>query len=133
MPQKLSVVCKDPGNIVLSPDLFIERPDLAQLVARIVNTWASIEHQLGMTLMRMLGTKEPVALAMFAKLQSPSIQKTALDAAAQAAHGDNEEGYKVYAAVVAATYSAGKKRNKVAHWLWGKCANLPRCILVGRS
>ena len=80
--------------------------------------------------MRMLGTKEPVALAMFSALHSPSSQKDALDAAAKAAYENNKEGFKVYSAVAGAAYSAGKKRHKIAHWLWGKCVNLPDAFLL---
>jgi hypothetical protein len=130
MPQKLSMVCDVPGKITLSPHVFKDRPEEAVLVARIVSTWATIEHELATTLMRMLGATEAVALAMFTALDAASARRAALNAAAKAAYEGNNEGYMVYAAVTGAAFSAGKKRHKVAHWLWGGCENLPGALLL---
>ena len=80
--------------------------------------------------MRMLGSKGEIALAMFSALDAASARQAALNAAAKSAYQANEEGYQVYAAVTGAAFSTGKKRHKVAHWLWGRCANMPDALLL---
>lgn len=130
MPQILSRVCREPGEITLSPHVFKDKPEEAILVARIISTWASIEHELASMLMRMLGATEAVALAMFSALDAASARRAALNAAAKAAYEDNTEGYQVYLAVTGAAFGAGQKRHKAAHWLWGSCKGLPNTLLL---
>lgn len=128
MPQPLSRVRTDPGLITLSAEILEEMPELATLAMQIIARWARIEHELGLLLMRLLGAAEGPALAIYSVLTGQGMQNLALSAAARSVLSD--EDFKTFTAVVNVATSAGKKRHKLAHWIWGKCEALPGVLLL---
>jgi len=128
MPQPLSRVCPDPGEITLSGDTLKSLPEMAIIVTQLFGRWARIDHELGLLLVRMLNARDTPALAMYSALSSPSARNDALVAAAKAVLSAAD--YNVFAAVHSAAKTVEKTRNKLAHWIWGTCEALPGALLL---
>jgi hypothetical protein len=101
---------------------------MALLVCRIFAVWASIEHDIGTLLHRILQGKSEPALAIYSILQTQSLQSKALEAAAKAALPDDD--YEIFLAVMAVTDSVRTPRNHLAHWSWAKCAERPDLLAL---
>jgi hypothetical protein len=70
-----------------------------------------------------MGADPTVALAVFDKLTSDGLQRVARQAAADVSL--SEDDLELFNAVSNVVDSIYKQRNKIAHWLWGYCAELP--------
>jgi hypothetical protein len=94
MPQPLSRV-RPNASIRLAPDSLDGKPELATLIAYIFAQWATIEAEVGMLLVRILGAT-----------------------------------FEVFEAVLSVLEAVQKPRNKLAHWIYGQCAELPNAMLL---
>jgi hypothetical protein len=126
MPQPLSRV-RPNANIRLAPDSLDNKPELATLIAHIFAQWAAIEAEVGMLLVRILGATAEPARAMYSILTSQALQMLALNAAAKSAL--STEQFEVFEAVLSVLETVQKPRNKLAHWIYGQCAELPNVML----
>jgi hypothetical protein len=128
MPQLLSGVCANPGDITVSGDALKDVPEMSIIVAQLIGHWSRIDQELGLVLVRMLGAKDVPALAMYSALNRDRTRRDALNAAAKAVL--NAADYNVFAAVFSAARTVEKTRNRLAHWAWGTCTALPRALLL---
>jgi hypothetical protein len=127
MPQPLSRV-RPTASIRLAPDSLDGKPELATLITYIFAQWATIEAEVGMLLIRILGATAEPALAMYSVITSQRIQMLALNAAAKSAL--STEQFEVFKAVWSVLEAVQQPRNKLAHWIYGRCAELPDAILL---
>jgi hypothetical protein len=127
MPQPLSRV-RPNASIRLAPDSLDGKPELATLIAYIFAQWATIEAEVGMLLVRILGATAEPARAMYSVLTSQALQMLALNAAAKSAL--STEQFEVFEAVLSVLETVQKPRNKLAHWIYGQCTDLPNAMLL---
>lgn len=128
MPQPITRIVPDP-YVLLDSDALAKQPEMARLVCRIFATWASIEHDLGSMLVRLLGADSKPALAMFSILQTQKLQTAGIEAAAKGALSGDD--YQIFSAVMTVVNGVQKNRNKLAHWAWARCKERPDLLLLG--
>lgn len=121
MPQPLSQVRSNVKSITWSPEALNDKPELALIITSIIAMSSNVDHELGMV----LGI---AALAIYGKLESQTLQRAALSAAAQAALSN--EDYMIFQAVISTAESAQAERHRLAHWIWGICEDLPDALLL---
>ena len=127
MPQPLSKVCPK-ATVSLHFEHSTNNPDLAILVTGIFARWAWIEHSISSLLVHILGAEAKPALAMFSLLNGQRLQMSAVKTAAKAALPSDQ--FKILDAVVSAIECVQKDRNRLAHWIWGTCPELPGRLLL---
>jgi hypothetical protein len=127
MPQPINRIVRDP-HVVLNTNVLSNKPDFAIIVCEIFATWASIERDLSSLMVRLLGAKAAPAHAIFAILQTQSLQSKALEAAAQSSL--DESSFEAFSAYMAVIESVQKTRNRLAHWAWGSCKNRPDLLVL---
>ncbi|MGE5259720.1 MAG: hypothetical protein ACM3MH_02450 [Actinomycetota bacterium] len=129
MPQPLSKFPKV-HSIGFDTNALANKPDMAVLVANIFAASAQIDHELSLILVRLLGADETPALAMFGILESQSLQRKALIAAAQAHFEDEPAEFETFSAIISAVECAQADRHRIAHGVWAKSDQLPDALLV---
>jgi hypothetical protein len=127
MPQPLNRVVPD-ASFMHNPNVLDDKPHLSKYVANIFGFWTLIEYRLSLLLIRVLGADAHPAIAIFSTLTAQHLQLKALEAAAKAALSTEE--FDVFQAGIDVTDSAQSQRNKLAHWIWGSCPELPDALLV---
>jgi hypothetical protein len=127
MPQPLNRVISN-GEFRPDADVLGDKPELAKLVASIFALWGLIEGSLSHLLIRVLGADAEPAIAMFATLTAQHLQMGALKAAARAALSSDD--FDVFCAATSVTDGVQAPRNHLAHWIWGKCDQLPDALLL---
>jgi hypothetical protein len=127
MPQPISNYVRDP-YLTLETDGLAKLPNMAILVAEIFAQWASIERELGVLLVRLLGADAAPAHAIFGILLTQSLQTKALEAAARSSL--SAEHFEAFTAVMTVIDGVKKTRNKLAHWAWAKCKQRPDLLVL---
>jgi len=103
--------------------------EVATLVSECIGVWADIEFSHGSLLAAMLHTTDPhVTVAMYLSLSSAHSRGAVLDAAADKALTARE--LDLYEAVMNFVEGAYDERNKLAHWCWGYCDELPDGLVL---
>src|SRR5450755_3390756 len=82
MPHPFNKIVPD-AHIFLDANILDDKPGMAILVTKIFATWAQIEHELSVLLIRVLGANAAPAIAMHTALTAQHLQNTALQAAAK--------------------------------------------------
>jgi hypothetical protein len=127
MPQPLSKVCPK-ATVSLHLEHSTNKPELAVLVSGVFARWAWIEHSISVLLLHILGAEAKPALAMFSVLNGQRLQMSAVRAAAKAALPPDQ--FEIFAAVMSVIECVQKDRNRLAHWIWGSCPELPDSLLL---
>jgi hypothetical protein len=127
MPQPLNRIIRD-AKFTPDANALEDKPQLAKLVASIFGHWGLIEQSISLLLVRVLGADAEPAIAMFSTLTAQHLQLGALEAAARAALTTHE--FDVFRSVISVTDVVQKPRNQLAHWVWGKCPQLPDALLL---
>jgi hypothetical protein len=122
MPQPFNKIVPDP-HIVLDETHWADKPEINSLVAAIFATWAKIETELGCMLVRILGADAAPTLAVYEKLNTQSLKRVALEAAARAALA--EDDFERFQAMSSVLDTVEATRNKLAHWVWCYCKQKP--------
>jgi hypothetical protein len=104
------------------------RPELALLAMKVVSAWSILESFLRGLFVQMLGSNARPAVAMFNALESASAQRAVLRALARVVLSDRDN--ELFEAILSLFVTAGKDRNKVAHWVWGRADGLPDAVLL---
>jgi len=100
----------------------------ATVISQIFAVSASVDHNLGLLLVRVLGADAIPALAMFSILETQSLQRKALIAAAKSALDENT--YKMFHACLTVAESAQSERHRLAHWIWASCPEIEDAFLL---
>jgi hypothetical protein len=127
MPQPLHRVLPDAAFQATTRAL-VDKPELARWVTIIFANSALIDHYLSLLVVRILGTDEAPALAMFDTITAQRLRFRALEAAAEAALSKQE--YRVLIAGWKVAERVRTPRNHFAHWIWGVCDQLPEDALL---
>jgi len=127
MPQPITNYVREP-YLTLETDALDKLPDMAVLVAKIFATWASIERDLNVLLVRLIGANSAPAHAIYSILRTQSLQSTALQAAAKSSL--DPRFFDAFLAVMTILDGAKASRNKLAHWQWGKCKERPDLLVI---
>ncbi|MGJ0532794.1 hypothetical protein [Methylocystis sp.] len=128
MPQPLSRVTPNPGQIRWSADVISDKPQIAIIVAEIIALSSTIDHHMSLLLSRILKTRTGPVIAVMARLQTQGLQRVALDAAAQSSLSADD--YRIFKSAFGAVETAQTGRHKVAHWIWGSASNIPGAVLM---
>ncbi len=126
-PQPLSRV-RPRAAVMPSPDAIALRPKLAPLIAEIIARWADIEANIGTVLSYVLRTEAGPIAAMLHAIISASAQMDMIHAAGSAKLFDPE--LETFEAVIKIARAAAKKRNAIAHHIWGYTTELPDALLL---
>ena len=127
MPHKFNKIVPD-AHIFLDANILDDKPGMAILVTKIFATWAQIEHELSVLLIRVLGANAAPAIAMHTALTAQHLQNTALQAAAKVALSPDD--FDIFQAALSTTESTKTPRNHLAHWIWGGCKQRPDLLAL---
>lgn len=128
MPQPITSLVAAP-HIVIDSKVLCDKPQMAALVTQIFALWALLERELGVLLIRLLGAEAVPSHAIFAVLQTQSLQEKAIVAAARSVMPPDE--FAIFSAVMDVVGGVKKTRNKLAHWNWARCEGHPELLLLG--
>jgi hypothetical protein len=126
-PQPLSRV-RPKAIVMASPEAIELRPKLAPLIAEIIARWAYIEANIRTILSYILRAEAAPTAAMLYAVRSSSAQMDMIIAAGWAKLFDPK--LEIFEAVIHTARSAGKKRNVIAHHVWGYTTELPEALLL---
>jgi hypothetical protein len=127
--QPLARVVKRASMSWGAEDTISSRPKVAVKIAQCVAEWADIETILGVLLGVILDTEAKAALAMYASLENRAAQRRMLMAAAEA--NLSTDDYDLLEAIMKASVTpAMRQRDKLAHWSWGTCKELPDDLIL---
>lgn len=116
------------GNIAILPNAIAERPELLPLIMRIIATWAEIEAMMASILGVVLNAHPQAAAAIFYTLNSTHYQFQIVREAAQAQL--SEDDFELFEAVFSIIQGLHGERNKLVHWRYGVCHELPDALLL---
>jgi hypothetical protein len=106
-----------------------KRPKLAVKVSQCISEWAEIETVLAIYFSTLLGAEPKAALAIYSALDNRAAQLRAVAAAAaEKLHPDDADLFE--AVLQAALRPTMKERDKLAHWCWGTCDELPDDLVI---
>lgn len=128
-PQPLSIVKPD-ANVIIAPDALRMHAWLGMLAAEAIGTWSTVDAQLTKLLGTMLGAAWRPANAMFAELSSSTAQTAAIKGVAREHFKDRPREAEVFTAIMTAVASGWKRRNPLAHHLWGYSDDLDDALLL---
>jgi hypothetical protein len=126
-PQPLSSFRPD-ADVHPSPEAILLRPKLAPYIAEIVAGWADIEANIGAMLSFILEAEFSVTAAMLSSIRSSSGQFDAVAAAGSAKLYDPD--LELLEAILLVARGAAKKRNAIAHHIYGYSEALPEALLL---
>jgi hypothetical protein len=126
-PQPLSRV-RPKALVSASPEAIALRPKLAPLIAEIIARWADIEANIGTVLSYILRAEAAPTAAMLYAVRSSSAQMDMILAAGWAKLFDPQ--LEIFEAVIQTARIVAKKRNAIAHHVWGYAAELPEALLL---
>ncbi|HTB03303.1 MAG TPA: hypothetical protein VK804_22765 [Bradyrhizobium sp.] len=104
------------------------RPKLAPFIAEIIARWASLEMVTSIILGHVLQTDAAPITAMLHAINSASARIDMMEAAGAAKLFDPE--LELFQAFMKIIRSAARKRNPIAHHIWGYTEELPEALLL---
>lgn len=104
-------------------------PELAAIVAQVINSWSIVDSNLGHTLALMIGSRPQPAVAMYLSMKNFSAQVLALNAAAEQAFEDHDN-YLLFRSTLEFIRKKKKIRDKFAHWMWGSVSGFEDALLL---
>jgi hypothetical protein len=126
-PQPLSRVLPQ-ATILVTTDALKLRPKLTPYIAEIIARWASLEVVAGVILGHVLQTDTAPIAAMVNAINSASARIDMMEAAGAAKLFDPE--LEVFQAFMKTIRVAARKRNPIAHHIWGYTEGLPEVLLL---
>lgn len=130
MPQPLSRVRSDANVVLCNVGQYPleDRPELLPLAMRVVSSWATLEHIVAGAFVSMLGSKAEPAVAIYLSLTSTNQQRTSIRAAAKSTLSDDYAD--LLEVLLGLFHTAGKNRNKIAHYGWGTSPEIEDAVLL---
>lgn len=127
--QPLTRVVSDANMFWGDPETMLKRPKAAVRVAQCISEWAEIETMMGIFLAVLLDTESKTALAMYASLENRAAQRRMILAAAESKLPPDQ--FDLMQVVFNVSISpVMKERDRLAHWCWGYCDELPEDLLL---
>ncbi|MCR6644896.1 MAG: hypothetical protein NVV62_10485 [Terricaulis sp.] len=128
-PQPLSKV-KRGASVIITPGAMLLHPWLAALASEAIGTWSTVDAELAKLLGAMLGTAWRPANAMFAELSSSTAQIAAIKGVAREQFKRRPREAAVFEAIMLEVAAGWKRRNPLAHHLWGYSEDLDDALLL---
>lgn len=94
-----------------------------------ISTWSTVENQMLTLYMTLAGGAAADAAAVFMSIESDGARRSAIAALADLRMSTEQK--RVFAAVLKHLATIRTARNRLAHWIWGVCAELPDTLLLG--
>lgn len=133
MPQPFLKVAPAGSNVVLDSieeSIFSKCPDLSLLALAAIASWSSVDVALLRVFIQLMGGAETMSASIYVALESQAAKTAAIQAAARSALSDRPEEAILLRAVLKIAKTQQKFRDKLAHWVWGYCPNLPNSLLL---
>lgn len=131
MPQPLASLGREVGfhlgNNMDSPSR--HRPELALMAMNVVAEWSLLESFVNSLFVSILGDDAPAGSVIFATIRSQAGQRDAIDAVAET-YIANPDLRDAILAALDVYKGASKTRNRLVHWIWGHCPELPDAVLL---
>lgn len=127
MPQPFNRIISN-AHIILDEDFWLNKPETTGIVALIFATSAKIETELGTMLSRILGADSAPSIAMYEVLNTQSLKRQVLFAAAKAVL--SEENFDLFISLMHVIDAVQAPRNQLAHWVWGHCKQKPKLLAL---
>lgn len=115
------------GNNIDNPS--DHRPELALLAMKVIAEWSLLESFMTGVFVHMLGSNPTPALAIYTALSGSVSRGAAFKAVAKEAHLSTEED-EILDAILSLYKTAGRERNRIAHWVWGHSPEIPDGVLL---
>ena len=128
MSAKTLVGRKDVRDLDFSPGRLITRPDLALLIAQVIETWSHIDAAYVALASAVLETEPLVATAMLQAIDNQTTQRAVVLATAKASLTLKDS--RLFTAVSEEVDAARRARHRFAHHLWGISTQLPESLLT---
>jgi hypothetical protein len=113
----------------ITPEVLLKRPALLPFFGPIIAIWADIEGRLDALFHLMID--DPACLAEFSMLKGWDRRAKCFVQAVRARHG--EPSANQVKAILGSVSRPAKKRNDVAHGIWGIEASLPEALIIFSS
>jgi hypothetical protein len=106
-----------------------QRPVLLALLMQILFLWSRVEQTLAVSFANTLGTQPEIGVEIYIGLEHNHAQLRVLRDAAAMVVLDKAD-MALYDAILTVVRAAGRKRNLVAHGIWGICRQVPDGLVL---
>jgi hypothetical protein len=106
------------------------RPELSVLALSAIASWSNVELAMLHVFVQLMGGPESTAAAMYLALDGASAKERAVVAAATTALAARDSERHALRALLRLSKTHEKFRNKLAHWVWAVCPQLPDHLLL---
>ena len=128
MPQPYSYKAKGSALLAFGVPSLDERPHHAILLAKVICAWAGVEGALGDLLARMIDAKQPSDFDQFDLSSFAKTTRVLSEAAKRAAKEPTH--FELYQAIEQMVVSLYKRRNAVAHRIWGVASDVEDGLIL---
>jgi hypothetical protein len=128
MPPQLLSRVRPQATILVTTKALKLRPKLAPFIAEIIGGWASLEVTASIILGHVLQTDAAPIAAMLHAINSASARISMMESAGAAKLLDPE--LELFQAFMKIIRAAARKRNPIAHHIWGYTEELPEALLL---
>lgn len=130
MPQPLSAVRKDATSNIFAAGgaPFLQYPDLAQLVMTAIFRHSQLEASMLHLFVDIMGGNKSVAAALYLSLEARNAKANAIEAASKTILKETQ--HAVLMAIIRRSKSCQKKRDALAHGLWGVSRDVPDALIL---
>jgi hypothetical protein len=102
-------------------------PELAALAAEAIASWTNVESFMLRLFVQLMGGPAETAATVFLALEIQSAKMAAINAVAPSL----PEGQRhLLRALMAIAATNQRSRDRLAHWIWGDCIELPQALLL---
>ncbi|WP_340159856.1 hypothetical protein [uncultured Hoeflea sp.] len=105
-----------------------KRPELAALAMEAIASWSNVEAELLAAYIQLMGGKDDRAAIAYLSLDTQNAKSRIITAVADAVLSELE--CKVLNAILRIAKTHQRKRDKLAHWVWGISDDLPDALLL---
>jgi hypothetical protein len=102
-------------------------PELTALVAESIASWTNVESFMLRLFVQLMGGPAETAATVFLALETQSAKQAAINAVVPALPQGQRQ---LLRALMAIAVTNQKSRDKLAHWIWGDCIELPKALLL---
>ncbi len=132
MPQPLSKVCPNGtykiNNMGFKPTPFSRNADLSVYALEAIATWSGVESYMLSLYIEIMGGDASLAATTFMSVDAQGPRNAMLQAAAKEVL--SKEQLDLLNVLLSFAKSCQRGRNKLAHWDWGYCDEIPDAFLL---
>jgi hypothetical protein len=118
----------DGPRIALNPQALMERPDVAAWVAQCIANWSWVDSATGTLFVNLVGTNMSAGAILYAEMTSALAKDRSLRALGLARL--EKADIPLLEALMSLLKSGQATRDKLAHWYWGVCEQIPDGLVL---